>query len=122
MVGGAHRPVIARRGGQSGDEMAYADECPLLLISEASLADLNGRLAQPIPMRQFRPNLVVAGCLPFEEDNWRRVRIGEVEYDARKGGANMGKFGRTAEKIRPLLDELLKDVKRLPSGQGRPMG
>ena len=38
--------------------------------------------------------------------------LGEVEYDAKMGGANMGKFGRTAEKIRPLLTELLGKVKR----------
>lgn len=38
--------------------------------------------------------------------------IGEVEYDARRGGANMGKFGHTAEKIRPLLKELFINVKR----------
>lgn len=42
--------------------------------------------------------------------------LGEVEYDAKMGGANMGKFGKTAEKIRPLLTELLGKVKR-PSGQ-----
>lgn len=38
--------------------------------------------------------------------------LGEVEYDARNGGGNLGKFGTTAEKIRPLLNELLAKVKR----------
>lgn len=38
--------------------------------------------------------------------------IGEVSYDARKGGGNMGKFGKTGEKIEPLLTELLAGVKR----------
>jgi hypothetical protein len=38
--------------------------------------------------------------------------LGEVEYDAKMGGANMGKFGKTAEKIRPLLSELLQGVNR----------
>ena len=38
--------------------------------------------------------------------------IGGVEYDARKGSGNMGKFGHTAEKIRPLLLELMKGAKR----------
>lgn len=37
--------------------------------------------------------------------------LGTAEYDARSGGANMGKFGATAEKIRPILRELFKDVK-----------
>jgi hypothetical protein len=38
--------------------------------------------------------------------------LGEVEYDAKMGGANMKKFGKTAEKIRPLMTELLEKVKR----------
>lgn len=38
--------------------------------------------------------------------------LGEVEYDAKMGGANMAKFGKTAEKIRPLIVELLEKVKR----------
>jgi hypothetical protein len=41
--------------------------------------------------------------------------LGEVEYDARNGGGNMNKFGSTADKIRPLLKELLGKVKREPS-------
>jgi len=38
--------------------------------------------------------------------------IGEVEYDAKMGGANMSKFGHTADKIRPLLNELFINVAR----------
>lgn len=38
--------------------------------------------------------------------------LGEVEYDAKMGGANMGKFGKTEDKIRPLLTELLSKVQR----------
>lgn len=37
--------------------------------------------------------------------------IGEVEYDAKMGGANMSKFGHTADKIKPLLQELFAKVK-----------
>ncbi len=48
------------------------------------------------------------------------VILGDVVYDARKGGGNMGKFGKTAEKVQPLLDELLKNVKR--EGQFSSMG
>ena len=38
--------------------------------------------------------------------------LGRVEYDCRRGGANMGKFGKTAEKIRPLLMDLFSNVTR----------
>ena len=33
--------------------------------------------------------------------------LGTAHYDARRGGANMKKFGHTAEKIRPLLRQLM---------------
>lgn len=61
-------------------QVSFADAYPFLLISEASLADLNRRLverqADPIPMNRFRPNLVVAGCDAFAEDTWTQIQIG----------------------------------------------
>lgn len=70
-----------RRFKDSEQPLSFADGAPFLLISEASLADLNQRLAAPVSMRQFRPNLVVQGAFPFEEDEWQRLRIGEVEFE-----------------------------------------
>ena len=58
--------------------VSFVDGYPLLLISEESLADLNRRLELPLPMNRFRPNLVVAGCDPYEEDTWRSIRIGDT--------------------------------------------
>jgi uncharacterized protein len=66
--------------GRSGDRVGLADGFPFLLISEASLADLNARLERPVPMNRFRPNLVVRGCEPFAEDGWRLVRIGRITF------------------------------------------
>jgi hypothetical protein len=60
------------------DRTAFSDGFPLLLISQASLDDLNRRLAEPLPMLRFRPNLVVEGGAPYAEDTWRRLRIGDV--------------------------------------------
>lgn len=60
--------------------VSFADGFPLLLIGEASLADLNSRLAAPVPMNRFRPNLVVTGAAPYAEDDWKQVRIGEVLF------------------------------------------
>jgi len=66
--------------GQPGDEVSFADGFPLLLLSEASLQDLNSRLDEDVSMRRFRPNLVVDGEQPYAEDNWQRLRVGEVEF------------------------------------------
>jgi uncharacterized protein len=59
-----------------GTRVSFADGYPILLISEESLADLNARLAQPLPMNRFRPNLVIAGAEPYAEDGWRKIEVG----------------------------------------------
>jgi uncharacterized protein len=69
---------------EQGDRVGLADGFPFLLISEASLANLNARLEHALPMNRFRPNLVVAGCEPFAEDGWRRVRIGHITFRVAK--------------------------------------
>ena len=77
---------------QPGDRVSFADGYPLLLTAESSLGALNERIAAgplaaegPLPMRRFRPSVVVAGAAPWAEDGWRRLRIGEVAFRAVKG-------------------------------------
>jgi uncharacterized protein YcbX len=60
--------------------VALNDAFPALIISQASLDDLNGRLVTPVPMERFRPNLVIAGGAAFQEDAWRSLRIGDVRF------------------------------------------
>jgi uncharacterized protein YcbX len=62
----------------AGSRVSFADGFPFLLISEESLDDLNRRLAEPLPMNRFRPNLVVAGGEPYGEDSWSRLEIGGI--------------------------------------------
>ena len=69
---------VDQRYGRPEDRAAFSDGFPLLLISQASLDDLNGRLGEPLPMSRFRPNLVVEGCAPYAEDEWKMIRIGEL--------------------------------------------
>ena len=63
-----------------GTTVSFADGYPLLCTTEASLTMLNEKLPTPIPMERFRPNVVVSGGTPFEEDTWQRLRIGEVIF------------------------------------------
>ena len=79
----AVRP-ISRAFGRPGDVVSFADGYPLLLISQAALDALNARLAAPVPMLRFRPNLVAAGTAPHAEDGWNRIRIGAIEFDVVK--------------------------------------
>ena len=68
----------------AGSTVSFADGYPLLLTSLASLSDLNGRLAQPVGMDRFRANVVVDGFTAWDEDHWRIVTIGAVEFEAVK--------------------------------------
>jgi MOSC domain-containing protein len=75
-----------------GDRVSFADGYPLLLASEASLDAVNGWIAEgsraaegPVPMRRFRPNVVVSGAPAWAEDNWRRLRIGPVTFRNARG-------------------------------------
>ncbi len=65
---------------KTGTRVSFADGYPLLLISQASLEDLNLRSDALHQMSQFRTNLVASNTQPFEEDSWVRIRIGEVEF------------------------------------------
>lgn len=55
------------------------DGFPVLVACEASLEELNRRLAErgkdPIPMSRFRPKIVIKGSKPFEEDTWKSILI-----------------------------------------------
>lgn len=65
-------------------QVSFADGFPILLCGEASLADLNSRLNLPVRMERFRPNIVVSGGVAFAEAEWKRVRIGGIEFDSVK--------------------------------------
>ena len=78
------RPVNPERA-RPGDVVSFADAYPFLLISEASLAELNRRLPSPVGMARFRPNIVIDGSSPFVEDGFARVRIGGTTFRGPKG-------------------------------------
>ena len=64
---------------RDGELTAFTDGFPFLLIGQASLDDLCARIGRPLEMLRFRPSLVVAGAEPYAEDQWKRIRIGEIE-------------------------------------------
>jgi uncharacterized protein YcbX len=77
-----------------GVPLHFGDGYPLLVTTEASLAELNAQIAAgakadegPLPMVRFRPNLVIGGGTPWLEDGWLRLRVGEAEFRAVKGCA-----------------------------------
>lgn len=75
---------IEEKYAVSDESLSFADAMPYLLISQASLDYLNTKLKIPIPMDRFRPNLVVSGTEPFEEDLWDCIQIGSVRFKITK--------------------------------------
>jgi uncharacterized protein YcbX len=57
----------------------FSDGFAILIISEASLADLNARLDQPLPMNRFRPNVVITDVGAYDEDHFRALVADEIE-------------------------------------------
>ncbi len=101
----AVRRISGSQGGMPGEVLSLADAGPVLLTSQASLAQLNAWVAaesgEPdvadldpddlsdptavsasgsLDMLRFRPNVVVDGGTPFAEDAWQTVRIGDVDF------------------------------------------
>ncbi len=70
--------------GQEEGSNRYVDCCPLLVISQESLDDLNSQLDQPVKMSRFRPSLVVRGLGEFGEDRAESLCVGEIELSGMK--------------------------------------
>ncbi|ORM69228.1 YcbX family protein [Pantoea rwandensis] len=64
--------------------LSFADGFPFLLVNMASLQDLQQRCPASIRVEQFRPNLVVSGADAWDEDSWKRVKIGDITFEMPK--------------------------------------
>ncbi|KAJ8392969.1 hypothetical protein AAFF_G00068730 [Aldrovandia affinis] len=62
----------------TSEKVAYPDIGAVMLLSEASVTELNTRLDRDVTVSQFRPNIVVSDCEAFQEDSWDQIQIGSV--------------------------------------------
>jgi uncharacterized protein YcbX len=60
----------------------FVDGKPLLVISAASVADLERRVGHPLSVLRFRPNVVVSGVGAYAEDSWPEFTVGKVRFQA----------------------------------------
>ncbi|HEX6243379.1 MAG TPA: MOSC N-terminal beta barrel domain-containing protein [Polyangiales bacterium] len=104
-----------------GDHVSFADGFPYLLANEASLADLNAQLAQPVPMSRFRPNLVIAGAPAYAEDAWREICIGDARFEVKKPCTRCAIITTDQETGRRDGKEPLQTLVRTRSWQGKPV-
>lgn len=102
------------------DQVGFADGYPLLLTSGASLDWLQQRCPVPVDRQQFRANVIVSGTLPFAEDGWLDLAIGDVRLRVHSPcercklitlPPGQTTFDATQEPLRTLLH-----YRRLPKG------
>ncbi|KAF8795376.1 mitochondrial amidoxime-reducing component 1-like [Argiope bruennichi] len=56
--------------------VGFQDLAPIHILSKSSVDDLNSRLEDnKISELNFRPNVLVDGCKPYEEDSWRYIKF-----------------------------------------------
>ena len=67
-----------------GRRVSFADGFPALLVSERSVEELARRCGRAIPVERFRPNIVVTGAHPHDEDQWRRFTLGTMAFSGVK--------------------------------------
>lgn len=74
MTDKSKRQIDQKYAPSVNDVVSFADGYPLLISNIASLQDLNKRLSKSVSMNRFRPNIVVDGSNPYEEDDWRTFK------------------------------------------------
>ncbi|KAI9046114.1 MOSC domain-containing protein [Aspergillus affinis] len=86
----------------------FPDVHPVLIASEASLKELNGRLAkngaEQITVERFRPNVIIRGSAPWIEDSWKVVRISGCGEDGRRSSLTIDVVARCARCQVPNVD------------------
>lgn len=58
----------------------FSDGYPVLMIGQSTLDDLNSRMEKALPMNRFRPNMVITGSQPFEEDTMEHFTINKMNF------------------------------------------
>ena len=74
------RRLVDQKYAPGDSVTSFSDAYPFLIIGQASLDDLNNRLAETLPMERFRPNMVFTGGEPYEEDLMGNIIIGGINF------------------------------------------
>ena len=74
------RNIDPRYALDDNDITSFSDAYPVMLIAKESLDDLNERLDEKLPMNRFRPNLVIEGLEPYEEDLIKHFSVNAIDF------------------------------------------
>ena len=75
----SEKRLVDEKYADNNEITSFSDGYPLLIIGQASLDDLNNRLAEPLPMDRFRPNIVFVGGAPYDEDIMEHFVINDID-------------------------------------------
>ena len=81
------RPVdtdFVRKSAKNNEIVSFSDGFPNLIISEASLEDLNSRVDIDLTISRFRPNIVISNCEAYAEDSLGHFMINNIDFYAVK--------------------------------------
>lgn len=76
----ATQVMIDERYNINNSLTSFSDGYPILMTSEASMNDLNNRLKEQLSISRFRPNIVIAGSAPYEENSMQEFMINEINF------------------------------------------
>jgi uncharacterized protein YcbX len=76
----SHRSMDSHNASQN-ERVSFVDDFPYHAVGQASLDDLNSRLVTPVGIERFRPNFVFGNTMPFAEDHWKRICIGNIAFE-----------------------------------------
>ncbi len=62
-------------------QVSFADHFPVVITTQEALEYLNSKLKKSVQMSRYRPNIVLEGCIPFEEYAWTHIQIGPVLFE-----------------------------------------
>jgi uncharacterized protein YcbX len=68
-----------------------------LIVSEASVKEVNSRLKKgekEVNAATFRPNLVIKGGSPYQEDEWQKIVIGDQIFKVKTNYCKYSKIYR----------------------------
>ena len=68
--------------GPPDRHVRFVDGQPLLVVSKASVRDLERRVGHPLSVLRFRPNVVIDGVDAYAEDRWSEFAVGGLRFQA----------------------------------------
>lgn len=77
---GSTKRIVDENYATHKEITSFSDGYPFLIIGQSSLDDLNSRMAEPLPINRFRPNIVFTGSPAFEEDRMKHFTINAIDF------------------------------------------